>query len=71
MADGRSWLSCTRDKTIEEWDSYTPYFQVVANQRNRKKRVLCLRADAIISLWFLQKNLFGYERFGVNQEDNF
>jgi len=28
----------TRDKTIEEWDSYTPYFQVVANQRNRKKR---------------------------------
>jgi hypothetical protein len=35
----------SRDRKILESDRNTTYFQAMANQRNRKKRILALRAQ--------------------------
>lgn len=69
----------SRDRVIKEGDRTTTYFQGVANQRNRKKRIACLEDDDGIleetdrmlnyALSFYKK-LFGREEdFGKKLED--
>jgi len=58
----------SRDRIVREGDKNTAYFQAVANQRNRKKRITCLETpDGIVGDNALMlthavefyKNLFG------------
>jgi hypothetical protein len=71
----------SREKRVEEGDRNTAYFQAVANQRNRKKRISCLEtADGLIEdnkltlehVVDFYKNLFQAEPdSGVKLDGNF
>jgi hypothetical protein len=60
----------SRDRIVREGDRNTAYFQAIANQRNRKKRIACLETpegivedNALMLTHAVEfyKNLFGSE----------
>jgi hypothetical protein len=71
----------SRDRNIKEGDRNIAYFQVVANQRNRKKRIVGLESpegwlednDAMLKhVVSFYKNMFGEEKkSGVKLEEDF
>jgi phosphoribosylaminoimidazole-succinocarboxamide synthase len=71
----------SRDRNIKEGDRNTAYFQAIANQRARKKRILALDSpngtledtkDMLSHVVDFYKNLFGAEEeLGVHLRENF
>jgi hypothetical protein len=71
----------SRDRNIKEGDRNTAYFQAIANQRARKKRIPALDSpngtledtkDMLSHAVDFYKNMFGAEeKLGVHLEENF
>ena len=71
----------SRDRNVREGDRNTAYFQALANQRNRKKKISVLEGpdgpvtenkDMLALAGNFYKNLFGFEEMlGVRLDDSF
>jgi len=71
----------SRDRCVKEGDRNTAYFQAVANQRNRKKRIECLEGEEGLltdhesmmehAMGFYKKFFAQEEDYGVKLDTNF